>query len=303
MFQEHFKERYKESLGFYKHFYDDLWQYGSEKNPEKVFYFVPGLNGTPGQIRFALPSIIKRYGENIYIRCCHLKEFSALIPTWEKYTSDNIDKKRQIIIADLIELCSRHDHVVVLTSSTGFYDFVGAYDEIVKCVSLDKLTLLWSACAPDHFNDTVWGKLLYPLNGFTHNGYRWSAYPNNDLLKFINPETTTKFRWRYQSQKKTFFKIDLESRFVCFNVYWAYFSLDCFNVMLRHILKNVTKIMEIETHVLVASNDGFWQGRSKDEISEVIGKYVDPASVLIKDASHLWVAAPENLSELIDRLE
>ena len=77
MLQQHFKSRYFESLGFYKHFYDDIWQYGSEENPDKVFYFIPGINGTPGQIRFALPSIFKQYGPNIYIKCCYLEEFSS----------------------------------------------------------------------------------------------------------------------------------------------------------------------------------------------------------------------------------
>ena len=36
------RKRYIESLGFYKHFYDDIYEYGSQKSARKVFYFVPG---------------------------------------------------------------------------------------------------------------------------------------------------------------------------------------------------------------------------------------------------------------------
>jgi len=302
MFKDLFMKRYMESLGFYKHFYGDISQYGSEDNPAKVFYFIPGISGTPGQVRFGFPSFFKRYGSNIYVRCCHIDEFSATRPIWEKYTLENTSKKRRAIIDDLKQLVERHGEVVIIVSSNGFYDLVNAYDGLKKAGVSGSLKLLWVACAPDSFLETVWENIFFPLNGFVHNSHRWLAYPNHQLLRFLNPEASTKFKWRYQRQGKTIYKIDLESRFVCFNLYWDYVSIDCFNAVLKHAVRNFSGAIDIETHVLVASNDGFWQGRGHDEVKDVIGRYVNADSVLFKNASHLWVASPENISELIDCL-
>lgn len=302
MFKELFTNRYMESLGFYKLFFDDISEYGNEDNPRKVFYFIPGISGTPGQIRFGFPSLFNRYGANIYVRCCHVDEFSAMRPIWEKYTVENINKNRRVIIDDLKQLVDRHGEVVVIASSNGFYDLVHAYDGLKDAGVTASLKLLWIACAPDYFLGSKWETVFFPLNGFVHNSYRWFAYPNHQLLCFLNPETSTKFKWRYQRQSKTIYKIDLESRFICFNIYWDYVSIDCFNAMLEHAVKGFSGTMDIETHVLVAGRDGFWQGRSHDEIRDVIGRYVDADSVLFKNASHLWVASPENCCELIDCL-
>jgi hypothetical protein len=302
MLKELFTKRYMESLGFYRHFYDDVCKYGSEDNPGKVFYFIPGISGTPGQIRFSFPSFFKRYGTDFYMHCCHLDEFSARCPIWEKYKVENIDKKRRVITDDLKQLSGRYGEVVVIASSNGFYDFVHAYDGLRKAGIAGNLKLLWVACAPDSFLESAWETVFFPLNGFVHNSYRWFAYPNHQLLRFLNPETTTKFKWRYQHQGKTIYKADLENRFVCFNLYWDYVSIDCFNAMLRHALRDFSGIMDIETHVLVASNDGFWQGRGEDQVKAIVGKYVKVGSLLFKDASHLWVASPENICELLDCL-
>ena len=118
-------------------------------------------------------------------------------------------------------------------------------------------------------------------------------------MRFINPETTTSFKWRYGSQKKTFFKVDLESRFICFNLYWDYISVSGFNEMLAHMVRNVRGPIDVETRVLVAANDGFWQGRGRDDVMAAIERYVSPTTVTFKNASHLWVVAPENLTELL----
>ncbi len=294
-----FRKRYMESLGFYKHFYDDIHEYGSQESARKVFYFVPGISGVPGQIRFIFPSLFNRYGANMYVRCCYLPEFSATKPMWEKYTVENVDKKRDAIVEDLSALLSAHGDVTVIASSNGFYDFLHAYDELNDARAGKRLTLLWGACAPDCLKETLWEPFFYRMNGFVHNEYRWIAYPNHNLLKFLNPETTTTFKWRYESQKKTFFKIDLESRFMCFNLYWDYISVSCFNEMLGHMLRNVRKPIDVETRVLVAANDGYWRGRREDEIMAVIDKYVSKKTVTFKNASHLWVVAPENVTELL----
>ncbi len=293
------RKRYIESLGFYKHFYDDIYEYGSQTSARKVFYFVPGIGGVPGQIRFIFPSLFNRYGVNIYVRCCYLPEFSATEPIWEKYTVENVDKKRDAIVEDLSDLLSAHGDVTVIASSNGFYDFISAYDVLNDARASKRLTLLWGACAPDRFEETPWEPFFYRMNGFVHNEHRWVAYPNHNLLKFLNPETTTTFKWRYESQKKTFFKIDLESRFICFNLYWDYVSVSCFNEMLEHMLRNVRNPIDVETRVLVAANDGYWKGRRENAIMAVIDKYVSKKTVTFKNASHLWVVAPENVTELL----
>jgi len=298
-----FKKRYFESLFFYKHFYDDFSEYGNKENPSKVFYFIPGINGVPGQIRFVLPSLYRRYGHDIYIRCCFLPEFSATKPIWEKYTIENMDRKRAMIVADLSALLSAYGNVTVVASSSGFYDFVHAYDALSDAAAAGRLKLVWGACAPERFKPTRWEALFYSLNGFGHNGHRWVAFPNHNLLKVFNPETATTFRWRHQTQRKTFFKVDLESRFVCFKLYWDYVSVGCINEMIEHALRNVRGPMNIEAHVLVGTNDGYWQGRSNNEIVEAIGKYVSPRSIIFKNTSHLWVVVPENVTELLNRLE
>ena len=299
MLREHFRKRYIESLGFYKHFYDDINEYGNPAGARKVFYFIPGISGAPGQIRFAFPSLTRRYGADIYVRCCHLPEFSATRPIWEKYTHPNIDRKRDVIARDLADLLALHGEVTVMASSNGFYDFVHAWGEMNDPAAARRLKLLWAACAPDRFEEGAWEPALFALNGLVHNGHRWIAYPNHNLLRFINPETTTSFKWRHESQSKTFFKVDLESRFICFNLYWDYISVSCFNEMLAHMVRNVRRPIDVETRVLVAANDGFWQGRGRDDVMAAVGRYVSPTTVTFKNASHLWVVAPENLTELL----
>jgi hypothetical protein len=61
--------------------------------------------------------------------------------------------------------------------------------------------------------------------------------------------------------------------------------------------------LPIETHVLVAAKDGFWQGRGEAEVREVINRYVAPKTVMFRNASHLWVATPENATALLQRLK
>ncbi len=51
--------------------------------------------------------------------------------------------------------------------------------------------------------------------------------------------------------------------------------------------------------MLVAANDGVWRGRGRDDVMAAIERYVSPTTVTFKNASHLWVVAPENLTELL----
>ena len=100
-----------------------------------------------------------------------------------------------------------------------------------------RVKLLWGACAPDRFAETPWEGVFFRLNGFVHGGHRWFAYPNHNLLRFLNPETATSYSWRHERQRKTFYKVDLESRFVCLNLYWDYISIGCFNAMIEHLTR------------------------------------------------------------------
>jgi len=297
-----FRRRYLESLRDYKHFYDDIHEYGSERRARRVFYFVPGINGTPGQIRFVLPSLHRVFGPDIYVRCCHLSEFSALRPIWEKYTRENMDRKRDVIVQDVVELLAHHGRLTVIASSNGFYDFLHAHERLRRRVDPDQLRVLWGACAPDRFEDTVWESVFFPLNGFVHQGHRWFAVPNHNALRLLNPETSTSQRWRHGRHKKTFFKMDLESRFVCLGLYWDYVSVSCFNEMLAHVRARVRTPLEADTYALVAANDGYWQGRAREEVLALIRRYAPRARAIFKRASHLWVVTPENVTEVLEQL-
>ena len=303
MFEQLFRRRYLESLSFYKYFYDDVREYGSPANPGRVFYFIPGFCGVAGQVRFSFPNLHARYGNDFYLTCCHLDEFAASRPNWEKYTTANLDARRAVIVADLEALLERYGEVVVLVSSNGFYDFVHAYDELAGAAAEGRLKLLWGACAPDHFDETAWEAVFFRLNGFVHQGHRWFAYPNHNLFKLINPETGTSLRWRFGRQKKTLYKIDLESRFVCWNLYWDYISVGCFNAMLAHMLRRHGRPLDIEAHVLVGANDGYWQGKTEAEVKTVIGKYLANATFTFKPTSHLWVMTPEHVADIFALLE
>ena len=303
MFEQIFRRRYLESLRFYKYFYDDICVYGDPGTARRVFYFIPGFGGVAGQVRFIFPALHARYGNDFHLRCCHLPEFSASRPIWEKYTPANLDLKRRVIVDDVERLLERHGEVVILVSSNGFYDFVHAFDALAGAAAEGRLKLLWGACAPDRFDESAWEPLFFRLNGFIHDDHRWFAYPNHNLLKPINPETSTSHLWRLGRQAKTIHKIDLESRFVCFNLYWDYTSVGCFNAMLEHMLRGAREPLAIEAHVLVGAADGFWQGKGPDTVRAVIGKYLSNATVTFKPASHLWVMTPEHVADIFALLE
>jgi hypothetical protein len=298
MYTQKFIKKYKEALeNDYRHFYDDLDEYGN-KDAEIAFYFIEGINGVPGQIRFALPSVFKEFGKNIYIKCLYLEEFSCKQLIWDKYTIENIDKKRDKIVSDLHELGRKYKEIKIITSSNGFYDFLHAYPKLSKKL-LKKSQLFWVAVAPDYFEDSKWKNFFYKLNGFKKNGYTWFAFPNTKLLKFLNPELSMKHNWKHKGMKKSFYKNDLELRFKVFGTRWAYASIDCFNEILKHIVENSKFPIDMESYILVATSDGYWQGKSIKEINRHIDKYFSNKKVIYKKASHLWVLMPENISELL----
>ena len=296
-----FTDCYLKSLQDYKSFYDDLSEYGNPNTTQNSFYFIPGFNGVPGQIRFALPSFTKTFGTDFYIRCLYLDEFSARLPTWEKYSRDTLEKKHSAIIADLASLSARYDEISVIVNSSGFYDFLAALPLIDGSVRT-KLKIAWIACAPDWAEKTIWEGFFYRINGFEQQSDRWFAYPNHNWISFINRECSADKKWRYGPQNKTFFKYDLESRFYCTGMLWAYTSVSLYNWVNAYNIGKAEFPVDIPTVVLVAEKDGYWSGKSEAEIATVINRYLTRSEVLFRDATHLWVTVPENLTAALERL-
>lgn len=295
---EQFEKCYMDSLGAYRYFYDDIHEYGSPEAAEHVFYFVPGLNGVPGQIRFTLPAFHRVFGHRIYIRCLYLPESSAARPIWEKYTPANLERRQRAIQNDLSDLVADHGQVRVLVSSTGFYEFAAAFSSLPQHVR-NALSLIWAAAAPDSFAPTRWETVFAPLNGIEREGHRWIALPNHNAFGVLNPEARHTFRWKHAGGIQTLYKSNLESRFQAFGLSWAYFSLNCTNNMLHQWCGRIAKPLDIDTCILAGIRDGYWQGKSQEEMEQIIGRYLTRATFLWKEASHLWIVTPENISELL----
>ncbi len=298
MLAELFKRKYLASLERFALFYDDFAEYGDRDAP-LAFYFVPGIDGVPGQVRFALPMLLRTVGAHIYVRSLHLDEFSAKRPIWEKFTPANVDKKRERIVADLDGLAGRHDKLFVMCSSSGFYDFLSAYGELSAAVR-ERSTLLWVAVAPDHFRSSPWENIFFRINGFVHGGHRWFAAPNHNWLRWVNPETTTSHTWKSGSTRKVFYKNDLESRLDLLGMQWSYNSLGAFNECLAHAIGRSRFPIDIPAFILVATADGYWQGRPQSDIDALLDRYLSRKQVLRRRASHLWVLTPDNMRDLLE---
>jgi hypothetical protein len=302
-FAAHFKARYLRSLDDYKFFYDDVEEIGSPDTADYVFYFVPGISGTPGQMRFMLPSLTRVFGPRVYLKALHLAEFSAHRPIWEKYTAANLEKKLQRLREDLSALLSRHARVAVLCSSNGFYDFAAAASDFPKETLAQRVQLVWGACAPDHFEPTPWETVFFPLNGFVHYGHRWFAYPNHNAFARINPETSTSLSWRDGHQRRQLFKVDLESRFKCWGFDWDYVSPSQLGAAARYMVERASTTWEFPAEALVAANDGYWQGRPRSVVENHVRRYLPHSHIEFKPTSHLWVVNPTNLTDLFGRLK
>ncbi len=296
-----FLKKYHYSLFYYKHFYDDFHEFGNKLESDFIFYFIPGFNGTPGQIKFGIPSILRAFGNNVYIKSCFLPEFSCNLPTWLKYTQANMELKRKAIVKDLTELAKLGKKVRVVVSSSGFYDFLSIFPKLSPIKS--QLILYWVSCAPDKVSSSPWEKVFYKINGFKFQNFKWFSYPNIQLLKFLNPECGTKKRWTSGGQRNLFRKNDLESRFYKFGIMWDYISTGLFNEFLKlnlDIFKIENQKIDIETHALAATKDGFWDDSSIDNIRSTIEKYIVDAKIFYKKTSHLWIVTPEHLYEMFE---
>lgn len=301
VFARAFRERYLRSLQDYRFFYDDVTEIGNPARADYVFYFVPGINGTPGQMRFLMPSLTRTYGSRIHLKALHLPEFSARRATWEKYTVANVERKLARLRADLHDLLARHERVTVLASSNGFYDFAAAAGALPEDVLRDRIHLLWGACAPDHFDPTPWERVFYPLNGFRHEGHRWFAYPNHNAFRFLNPETSNTHRWRDGSQARRFVKADLESRFHLAGLEWDYVSTSQIGALVRHVVSQIRAPLACPADTLIAAHDGYWQGKPRAEVERTIRRYLPHAHLDFRPASHLWVVTPSHVTDLFVR--
>lgn len=294
-----FRDRYLRSLDDYRFFYDDVASIGDPSTANHVFYFVPGINGTPGQMRFILPSLIRVFGHRIHLQALALPEFSSRRPTWMKYTTANVDRKLATLRTDLDRLLARHEHLIVIASSSGFYDFAAAAGSLPPDVLRERIHLIWGACAPDHFGPTRWEKVFYPCNGFTYHGHRWFACPNHNALSVFNPETSHAHRWSDGGDHRHFRKADLESRFRVFGLEWNYVSPAQLGAATRHVVRQIQGPLACPACALVAANDGYWQGRSRDTVERTIRRHLPHAEITFKPASHLWVVTPSHVTEVL----
>jgi hypothetical protein len=299
-FARAFRESYLRSLRDYRLFYDDLAEIGNPDEADHAFYFVPGTNGTPGQMRFMLPSLVRVFGHRVYVKALHLPEFSARRPMWEKYSIANVDRKLARLRDDLHGLLARYARVTVLCSSSGFYDFAAAAGDLCA-TQPGRLHLLWGACAPDHFKPTPWERVFYPINGFMHDGHPWFAYPNHNLFQVFNPETSTSFHWRDGRNRRNFVKVDLESRFRWGGLDWGYTSVSQLGAMTQYVVSRIRGPLHVPADALIAANDGYWQGRSRPEIARMIRAHLPECHLDFQPASHLWVVTPTYVTGLFER--
>jgi len=300
-FADFFLKRYHRSLFYYKHFYDDIHEYGNLQDCREVFYFIPGFNGTPGQVRFGLPGVVRTFGPQIYIKCLYVEEFSSRYPYWLKYNEANLQKRRDRIVKDLYELARMGKKIRVFTSSTAFYEFLSIYSEIKKI--RDRIVLYWGSCAPDSITPSRWEGLFERMNGFTRNGMLWYSYPNHRFLKGFNPECNDRYRWRHGEQRNKFYLNDIESRFFIAGILWDLISIDCFRFFISSNLAGFQKTgekIDMEVHVLAATSDGFWDNSSVENIERTVDRYVKNKRIIFKKTSHLWLVTPDHIAELLE---
>lgn len=296
-----FLAAYHRSLSDYRFFYDDVAEIGNPDLAEHAFYFVPGISGSPGQMRFALPSLLRTFGPRLYMKGLDAPAFSAALPIWDKYTIPNTEAKLEQLRDDLATLLRRFERLVVVCSSNGMYDFLAAASAFVPGELESRIQLVWVSCAPDRYSPTIWERVFFPVNGIVVNGHPWFAYPNHDLLRALNPETTNFFYWREGHQQRLFDKLDLESRFACLGFDWDYISTSQLGEVARHVISQIDRSWGGPVETLIAANDGYWQGVPRAFVLEVIRRYVPRARCVFRAGSHAGVITPTNLTELFGR--
>ena len=297
-----FLDHYHRSLSDYRSHYDDVAEIGNPGGAWAAFYFVPGISGSPGQMRFSLPSLTRVFGARIYAKALHTEAFSASVPIWDKYTLHNVDEKLACLRADLRSMLRRFDRFTVVCSSNGLYDFLAATTAFPDGALESRVELLWVSCAPDEFGPSRWEQVFFPLNGLVVHGHRWFAYPNAAPLRFINPEAAPSFTWREGHQRRRFEKGDIESRFRCLGLEWDYISSSQLGAAARHVICQIHRPWRGAAEVLIAANDGYWQGTPLDAVEGIVRRYVPFALCTVRKGSHVSVVNPTTLTEMFERL-
>jgi hypothetical protein len=292
---------YRRSLSDYRLFYDDIAEIGNPSRAKHAFYFVPGISGSPGQMRFALPSLSRTFGPRVYMKGLDVPAFATGVPVWDKYTVPNTERKLAQLREDLTALLHRFDRLVVVCSSNGLYDFLAAAAKFPRGDLESRVQLVWVSCAPDHYSPTVWERVFFPINGVVVQGHRWFAYPNHDTLRMLNPETTNSLFWREGHQERRFDKADLESRFRCLGVHWDYISTSRFGEIAEHVIAQI-RPWNAPVQALIAADDGYWQGVPEETVLTTIRRYVPQAHCTFRPGSHAGVVTPTNLTEVFARV-
>jgi hypothetical protein len=290
----HFQERYLESLQDGRLFYDDVTEVGNPAAANFVFYFVPGINGTPGQMRLVLPSLTRVFGSRIYLKALHVPEFSAQRPTWEKYTAANIDRKLTQLRADLEQLLARYNRVTVIALSTGFYDFAAAAAALAPAARRERMHVLWSGCAPDQIKRSDWERVFFPLSGFVHRGHRWFACPSQCTVPPCHPESIGAF-----GQGPT----AGESRFRCLGVQWKYVSTSQLNAAVRHVVRRIGAPLDLPATALIGGSERAWQGPNREWAERRVRQYLPRCQFAYRPAPQLWSENPPWTMEPLARLK
>ncbi len=301
-FGPRFLDAYLRSLADYRAFYDDVAEIGDPRTSDLGMYFVPGISGVAGQMRMGLPSLARVFGTRMYMKSLFTPAFAASQPIWDKYTVPNTDEKLARLRDDLIAMLERFRRIMVVCSSNGLYDFLAVSSAFPAGELEERIDLAWVSCAPDHYKPTVWQNVFYPMNGVEAYGHPWFAYPNHNLLKVMNPEVAASNTWREGAQVRTVLKADVESRFWCMGLQWAYVSTAQLGDIARHVAQRITRPWEATAEVLIADNDGYWQGVSHAGIESVVRKYVPKANCAFRPGSHLGVVNPPTLTEVFTNI-
>jgi hypothetical protein len=302
VFAPAFLRAYRRSLNDLRLFYDDIAEIGNPASADAAFYYVPGIGGTPGQMRFALPAMEHAFGSRIYAKAASLPEFSARVPIWEKYSAENAARKLAELRRDLAMMCRRFHCFVVVCSSNGLYDFLAAASTFPAGELESRVALAWISCAPDQYAESPWEKVFYPLNGLRWGDHRWFAYPNHDALAWLNPEATSSYAWRDGHQSRSFVKRDLESRFDLAGLEWDYVSPRQLGEAAGDVIRQISRPWQGKAEALISAHDGYWQGAPKEQVLATVRRYVPEAHPHFRAGSHIWVANPTNLREIFIRL-
>lgn len=301
LLSRHFLNSYRRSLADYRLFYDDVAEVGSPDRAQHAFYYVPGISGSPGQMRLALPSLTRVFGSRLYLQGLDAPGFESHRPIWEKYTIENTDRKLERLQSDLRSLLARFERFVVVCSSNGLYDFLAAASVFRAGELEERAHLVWASCAPDRYLPTIWERVFFPLTGLLHRGHRWFAYPNHDALRFVNPEATCSFAWREGHQSRRFVKGDAESRFHALSLQWDYISTSQLGDIAQYVTSRISRPWGAPADALIAADDGYWQGVSSDAMHAVIRRYVPLARCEVRPGTHTSVVSPTNLTALFAR--